>query len=192
MSTEPLIPRAEEASTRLFGSARKTPAVIVMFPPVPAKAWATIWLFCRMTNWGSIVMLPAVVSVSLPATEVLIWLLVSRTISGALIVIWPPLAWLASVVTELFCITNVEALVIAMLPALPVAAGPMLALEICALLVRLSVPTFIVMSPALPVLKVLLLIFAPLERLKLPTFRSTSPPWPALEVLVMMDPLSRV
>src|SRR5437867_8120344 len=175
MSTEPLIPRAEEASTRLFGSARKTPAVIVMFPPVPAKAWATIWLFCRITNWGSIVMLPAVVSVSLPATEVLIWLLVSRTISGALIVIWPPLAWLASVVTELSCITNVEALVIVMLPALPVAAGPMLALLIRLPLERVTevaaVPgppwPWIVMSPARPISKVLLLIFAPLKRFKL-------------------------
>jgi len=37
-------------------------------------------------------MLPPVVSVSLPATDVVTLLLTSWTISGALMVTWPPLA----------------------------------------------------------------------------------------------------
>jgi len=38
MSTVPLIPSAEDASTTLLGSARKTFETIEIFPPVPAKA----------------------------------------------------------------------------------------------------------------------------------------------------------
>ena len=69
---------------------------------------------------------------------------------------------------------------------------PVLALLIWLPLVKVSVPTFIVMSPARPVSEVLLLIVAPFERLTLPTFSTTSPPRPSLTVLVAIEPLSRV
>ena len=59
-------------------------------------------------------------------------------------------------------------------------------------LARLSVPTFIAMSPARPVSDVLLLILAPFERLTVPTFSTTSPPRPLLTVLVSMETLFRV
>ena len=42
------------------------PAVIWMSPPWPAKALATIWLFCKMTNSGSMVILPPVVCRTAP------------------------------------------------------------------------------------------------------------------------------
>ena len=59
-------------------------------------------------------------------------------------------------------------------------------------LARLSVPTFIVMSPARPVSDVLLLILAPFERLTVPTFSSTFPPRPLLLVLLSIETLFMV
>ena len=55
----------------LSGSTKRTPATMLIFPPVPAKALARILLFFRMTNWGSMKIFPPVVVVTsgLPTLE---------------------------------------------------------------------------------------------------------------------------
>ncbi len=102
----------------LVASARNDWAVIEMLPPCPCVALATIWLFCRITVCGSMVMFPPTV-VAEPCTEALSWLLVRRTLSVARIVMFPPLACDASVVTELLALVNCRPALIVTSPALP-------------------------------------------------------------------------
>lgn len=91
MFTVPLTPNWEEASITLVASARKDWVVMEILPPCPCVALATSRLFCKMTVCGSMTMLPPIV-VEDPCTEALSWLLVSRTLSVASTVIFPPLA----------------------------------------------------------------------------------------------------
>ena len=51
-------PGLASALTMLLPSARKRFVVIVIAPPCPCAAWARIWLFCKMTNCGSIEIFP--------------------------------------------------------------------------------------------------------------------------------------
>ena len=81
------------------------------------------------------------------STEALIVLSVSCTVplGFVMILIAPPLAWLASVVTVLFVIVNWLPALIWMLPAFP---APVLLAEIVAPFVRLTdPPATILMSP---------------------------------------------
>ncbi len=61
IATWPLTPNAEEASIRLNGSTMTTLPAMVMLPPLPCVAVARIWLFCRTTNCGSMLMSPPAV-----------------------------------------------------------------------------------------------------------------------------------
>ena len=71
-------------------------------------------------------------------------------------------------------------------------SAPVLALLMLLLLARLSVPTFIVMSPARPASEVLLLILASFKRLTVPTFSTTFPPRPLLTVLDEIETLFKI
>jgi len=69
-STVPEIPEVEEVLTRLRGSARKTPATMLILPPFPSKAWAMIWPWSRMSESGDSAILPPVVSSPPPTLAV--------------------------------------------------------------------------------------------------------------------------
>ena len=62
--TVPLTPDSDDADTRLRLSDKKVLAVIEMFPPWPCVACARIWLFCRITKFGSMTIFPPVVVVA--------------------------------------------------------------------------------------------------------------------------------
>ena len=201
MFTVPLMPNWDEASMTLVASARNDWVVIEMLPPCPCVALATIWLFCSITACGSMTMLPPTVVVE-PCTEALSWLLVSRTLSVARTVMFPPLACVASVVTELFVLVNVCPALIVIFPAL---AG--LVLLAATLAPSLNVndwPAVRTISPPAPELGA-----APTVRLKMPagepslkvpdsviTFDAliaTSPPRPVLVLpLLIWAPLPSV
>ena len=87
-------------------SGRRRLVVIGIFPPGPKTALARIWLFCKITYCGSILTLPPPPVPSL--TDALIVLSVSCTVPLGFVVILiaPPLDWLASVVTELFVMAS--------------------------------------------------------------------------------------
>ena len=67
ISTVPEMPKSEEALTRLAGSARNALESIWIRPPLPATAFARIWLPPAMTNGASRVRVPPTVSAP-PAT----------------------------------------------------------------------------------------------------------------------------
>src|ERR1051325_6370003 len=70
ISIVPEIPSCQEAETRLSGEAMNSPAWIVMSPPCPRTACATIRLRSSTTTCGSIAMLPPFPKA--PPTEVVI------------------------------------------------------------------------------------------------------------------------
>src|ERR1041384_398206 len=114
----------------------------------------------------------------------------------------PPWFASAEVATVLASLVKPPVAVMVIFPARPggavvpsklmVGSVPILALLIWLPVLTVTVPALIVMSPARPLLLVLLLILAPFEILRAPAFSTTSPPRPSLTVFVVIEPLFRV
>ena len=138
-----------------------------------------------MTYCGSIFTLPPPPVPS--RTEALIVLLMSWTVPLGLVVILiaPPLAWVASVVTELFVIANWLPALIWMLPVLP---GPVLLAETLEPLVIATESAFTKIFPPAPrfVLVVNKPVWLPLRVTELPATTFIDPPVPpAWEVVLL-------
>src|ERR1043165_5947585 len=114
----------------------------------------------------------------------------------------PPWFASAEVATVLASLVKPPVAVMVIFPARPggavvpsklmVGSVPILALLIWLPVLRVTVPALIMMSPARPLLLVLLLILAPFEIIRGPALSTTSPPRPSLMGLGAIEPLSRI
>ena len=75
ITTVPCWPNCDEAEITLVESGNSKLVVMLMFPPDPWTACARIWLFCKITVFGSIVMFPPLPAP--PRTDVLTVLLLN-------------------------------------------------------------------------------------------------------------------